>query len=103
MSSDLFNMVLSLLLIIISFGGGYLIKIFKQNIDISKFNNYYSIAKQVVMSIEQLYPELDSKLKKQTAIDLLLKLTNNNLTAEQANTLIESAVFEVKKLLQNSK
>ncbi|MGL5348414.1 MAG: phage holin, LLH family [Peptostreptococcaceae bacterium] len=102
MNSDLFNFILSVVLLIISFGGGYLIKLLKQDIDVSKFSNYYTIAKQVVMSIEQLYPELDGQSKKQYAVELLLKLTNNKLTSDQANTLIESAVYEIKKLLQNN-
>lgn len=102
MNSDLFNFILSAILLIISFGGGYLIKLLRQDIDTSKFSNYYTIAKQVVMSIEQLYPELDGQSKKQHAVELLLKLTNNKLTLEQANTLIESAVYEIKKLLQSN-
>lgn len=102
MSNDLFNLILSLLMLVIATGGGYIVKLFKENLEGSKFASYFDIAKQVVMSIEQLYPSLANEDKKKEAVALLLKLTNNKLTEEQANTLIEAAVFEVKKLLNNN-
>ena len=54
------------------------------------------------MAIEQLNPELAGVDKKDLALSKLLELTNNKITSEQANTLIESAVYEVKKILQNN-
>ncbi|MGL5311735.1 MAG: phage holin, LLH family [Peptostreptococcaceae bacterium] len=99
MDSNLFNLLMSLLTLIITVGGGYIINLIKKHFDSTKLTNYYSIAKQVVMSIEQLYPDLANEDKKQKAIDLILELTHNKVTSDQASTLIEAAVYEVKKLL----
>lgn len=99
MDSSLFNLLISILTVIITAGGGYVINLIKKYFDSSKLTNYYNIAKQVVMSIEQLYPDLANEDKLQKAIDLILELTHNKITADQASTLIEAAVYEVKKLL----
>ena len=40
--------------------------------------------------------------KKELAISKLSELANNKIISEQANTLIESDVYEVKKLLQKN-
>lgn len=102
MDNNLFSILMSILSLIIAIGGGYVIKLVKQHFNSSQLTNYYDIAKQIVMSIEQLYPDLSNTAKKQKAIDLILELTHNQITASQANTLIEAAVYEVKKLLSKN-
>ena len=54
------------------------------------------------MAIEQLNSELPWEYKKELAISKLSELTSNKIISEQANTLIESDAYEIKKLLQNS-
>ena len=54
------------------------------------------------MAIEQLNSELPWEYKKELAISKLSELANNKIISEQANTLIESDVYEVKKLLQKN-
>lgn len=103
MDNNLFNILIAILTLVISLGGGYLITLIKQNFDLAKLNNYYNIAKEVVMSIEQLSPKLDNTLKKEKSIELILSITKNKITKEQADILIEAAVYEVKKLLTNLK
>lgn len=101
MDSNLFNLLLTIITFIIAIGGGYLITYLNHKIGSQKLQDYYKVAKQIVMSIEQLNPELTGADKKELAMSKLLELTHNKITSEQANTLIESAVYEIKKLLQN--
>ena len=102
MDSSLFNLLLPLITFIIAIGGGFLVAYLNQKIESQKLQDYYTIAKQIVMSIEQLNPQLAGADKKELAVAKLLELTNNKITSDQASTLIESAVYEVKKLLQNN-
>lgn len=99
MNSDLFNALLSILTAVITIGGGFIINYLKSKVKNEKFDTYYKLAKQIVMYIEQTNPDLLSEEKKEQAITKLLELTNNKITKEQADTLIESAVYEIKKLI----
>lgn len=102
MDSTLFNLLLTLITFIIAVGGGFVVTYLNQKIGSQKLQDYYTITKQIVMSIEQLNPQLAGADKKELAVAKLLELTNNKITSDQASTLIESAVYEVKKLLQNN-
>lgn len=102
MDSNLFNLLLSIIAFIIAVGGGFLVTYLNQKIESQKLQDYYNIAKQVIMAIEQLNPELSGVDKKDLALSKLLELTNNKITYEQANILIESTVYEVKKLFKNN-
>lgn len=102
MDSNLFNLLLSIIAFIIAVGGGFLVTYLNQKIESQKLQDYYNIAKQVIMAIEQLNPELSGVDKKDLAVSKLLELTNNKITYEQANILIESTVYEVKKLFKNN-
>ena len=102
MDSNLFNSLLTIITFVITIGGGFLINYLNKKIESQNLKDYYNISKQIVMSIEQLNPELVGADKKELAISKLLELTNNKINSEQANTLIEAAVYEVKKLLQNN-
>ncbi len=99
MDPILFDALVAIVSIIASAVGAYLIGFLNQKIGNDKLKVYYEIAKQVVMSTEQQNSELVGAEKKELAISKLLELTNNNLTLEQADTLIEAAVFEIKKLI----
>ena len=102
MDSSLFNVLLTLITFIIAVGGGFVVTYLNQKIVSQQLQDYYTIAKQIVMAIEQLNTQLAGADKKELALSKLLELTNNKITSDQASTLIESAVYEVKKLLQNS-
>lgn len=102
MNSNLFNLLLTILTLVITVGGGFLVNYLNQKLGSQKLQDYYNLAKQIVMAIEQLNPELAGGDKKELAMSKLLELANNKISYEQADTLIESAVYEVKKLLQNN-
>lgn len=102
MDLNLFNSLLTILTFVITIVGSFLINYLNKKMGSQSLKDYYIISKQIVMSIEQLNPELVGADKKELAISKLLELTNNKISSEQANTLIESAVYEVKKLLQNN-
>ena len=101
MDSNLFNLLLTILTFVITICGGFLINYLNQKIGSQKLQDYYNLAKQIVMSIEQLNPELTGAYKKELAMSKLSELTHNKISSEHANTLIESAVYDVKKPLQN--
>ena len=101
MDSSLFNLLLTLVTFIIAVGGGFVVTYLNQKIGSQKIQDYYTVTKQIVMAIEQLNPQLAGADKKELALVKLLELTNNKITSDQASTLIESAVYEIKKLLPN--
>lgn len=100
MNADLFNALSSILTAIITIGGGFIINYLKHKSNNVKLESYYSIAKQVVMFIEQTNPDLINEDKKDLAISKILELTHNKISRAQAETLIESAVYEIKKVLK---
>ncbi|MEG1312375.1 MAG: phage holin, LLH family [Romboutsia sp.] len=102
MDSTLFNLILSVVSIVITIGGYYLINFLNQKIGTEKTKYYYDLSKKVVMSIEQLNPLLAGIDKKELAINKLVELSNKKISREQADTLIEAAVYDIKKLLQNN-
>lgn len=102
MDSTLFNLLLSLITLVITVGGGYLVNFLRHKIGNEKLSNYYQIAKQIVMAIEQSNPQLADIDKKELAINKLLELTQNKITENQAQILIEAAVYDIKKLLSSS-
>lgn len=102
MNADLFNVLLSILTAVITIGGGFVINYLKKKIDNEKLETYYNLAKQVVMFVEQTNPDLLGSAKKELAVSKILELTNNKITKEQAETLIESAVYEIKKLISKT-
>lgn len=100
--SNLFNLLLTIITFVITICGGFVINFLIQNVESQKLKDYYNITKQIVLAIEQQNPQLNGADKKDLAVSKLLELTNNKITLEQANILIESTVYEVKKLLQNN-
>ena len=86
----------------IAVGGGILIKYLKNKLNNEKVDSYYTLAKQIVMYIEQTNSSLVNEDKKQLATSKILELTNNKITEKQADTLIESAIYEVKKLINTN-
>ncbi|KKY00922.1 hypothetical protein VN21_07785 [Paraclostridium benzoelyticum] len=103
MSETVFQMLIWLISVVITVGGGYLIIYLKNKIGSEKLSSYYNIAKMIVMSIEQTQTNLTSEEKKQIAVDHLKKLTKNKLSDEEIDRLIESSVYEIKKLILNNK
>ena len=99
MDSTLVNTFLSLISLIIAVGGGYLVNFLRQKIGSDKLTNYYAMAKQIVMAIEQANPQLGGIDKKELAVNKLIQLSNNKITQQQADILIEAAVYDIKKLL----
>ncbi|RDY24624.1 phage holin [Romboutsia maritimum] len=99
MDGNLINILASLITAVISVGGVYLIKFLGNKIGNEKLKNYYILAKTIVMSIEQLNPQLDGLDKKDLAINKIVELSGNKIKPEEAETLIEAAVYEVKKIL----
>lgn len=99
MDTTLFNVFLSLVTLVIGVGGGYLVNFLNQKIGSEKLAKYYEMSKQVVMAIEQANPQLAGIDKKELAVNKLVHLSNNKITDQQADMLIEAAVYDIKKLL----
>ncbi|WP_042275159.1 phage holin, LLH family [[Clostridium] dakarense] len=102
MDSTLFNLLLGIVSIVISVGGVYLINFLNNKIGAEKTKHYYDLAQKVVMSIEQSNPQLAGIDKKELALNRLVELSDNKITKKQADTLIEAAVYDIKKLLKNN-
>ncbi|MGX4600634.1 phage holin, LLH family [Faecalimicrobium sp. JNUCC 81] len=97
MYSTLFNLLLSIASIVISVGGVYLINFLNSKIGSEKTKHYYDLAQKVVMSIEQSNPQLAGIDKKELAINKLAELSDNKITTNQADILLEAAVYDIKK------
>lgn len=94
--------MLTIITFIITVAIVFLVNYLNEKIASQKLKDYYNLAKQIVMAIEQLNSELPWEYKKDLAISKLSELANNKINCEQANALIESDAYEIKKLLQNS-
>ncbi len=102
MNQNIFNLLFGIITLVISIGGIALINYLNQKIDAEKVKSYYDIAKQVVMSIEQSNSQLSGVDKKEFAVNKLIEISNKKISHEQADVLIESSVYEIKKLIQNN-
>ena len=98
MDQNIFNLLLGIITLVISVSGISLINYLNQKTYTEKIKNYSITAKQVVISIEQLNPQLAGIDKKELSINKLIDISNKKITREQADILIESAVFEIKNL-----
>ena len=98
MNQNIFNLLLGIITLVISVSGISLINYLNQKTYTEKIKNYSITAKQVVISIEQLNPQLAGIDKKELSINKLIDISNKKITREQADILIESAVFEIKNL-----
>jgi hypothetical protein len=96
------NFLLSLIALIIGGAGAYLIKYLNDKIGQDKLTHYYQIAKNIVMSLEQVNPDMAGSDKKFLAATKLSEFTNGKISEKEAEVLIESAVYEVKKVLSNT-
>ena len=101
MNQNLFDLLISIITFIISISGVSLINYLNQKIGNEKTKVYYDLAKQVVMSIEQLNPQLSGTDKKDLAINKIIEFSNKKISYDQADILIESIVYEIKKLTQS--
>lgn len=103
MSEALTQIFLGLISIVITVAGKYLIVYLNNKIGSEKLSSYYDIAKTIIMSIEQTQTNATSEEKKQIAVQNLNSLTKNKLSEEEIDRLIESSVYEIKKLILNNK
>lgn len=99
---NVMNILLGIVALVVSTGGGYLIKYLSGKIGSEKMQKYYTLIKTVVMSIEQTQSTLTGEQKKALAVSKIKELTNNLLSEEEIDRLVEAAVYEVKKLLSNN-
>lgn len=102
MDSNLMNLLIAIIALVIGSAGAYLIKYLDNKIGQDKLNHYYQIAKTIVMSLEQVNPNMAGEDKKTLAITKLVDLTGGRISEIDADRLIESAVYEVKKLLNKT-
>lgn len=102
MTEQILQVLLGIVSIVISIGGGFVINYIKNKVGNEKLQQYYFLIKTVVMSIEQVYGDLDGEDKKALAIAKIKELVNGALTDDEIDRLIEAAVYEVKKLLQGN-
>ncbi len=100
MEDALFKLLLTVTTTIITIIGTLLTNYLNHKVGCEKTKNYTQLAKQVVMAIEQLNPELKGIDKKELAQNKLIEISNNKLTKEQADILIESSIYEIKNFLK---
>lgn len=100
MDSNIFDLLLMIITLVIAVMGTYLTNFINQKIGSDKTKHSFEMAKQVIMYIEQFNPKLSNIDKKNLAMLKLIELTNGKITPEQADMLIEAAVYEVKKLIK---
>ncbi|MGL5711785.1 MAG: phage holin, LLH family [Paraclostridium sp.] len=103
MSESIMQLLIAIISVVITIGGGYLIKYANEKIGSEQLNKYYTIVKTIVMSIEQTNSGLTGEEKKKIAIEKMIQLTGGKLSEEEIDRLIEATVYEVKKLLANNK
>jgi len=100
------DLLVQLLIVIVQIAivtiGGYIINFLKARIGNENFNKYYSLIKNIVMGVEQSLGPGNGPDKKAEVIQLIKKMTDNKLSDEQINSLIESAVFEMNLLLKHN-
>ena len=101
MPESVMQLLIYIIALIISIGGGYIVKYLSGKIGNDKLNYYYTIIKTIVMSIEQTQGSLSGIEKKQIAIEQIKKLLGDKVTEEEIDRLIEAAVYEIKKLIQS--
>lgn len=101
MPESVMQLLIYIIALIISIGGGYIVKYLRCKIGNDKLNYYYTIIKTIVMSIEQTQGSLSGIEKKQIAIEQIKKLLGDKVTEEEIDRLIEAAVYEIKKLIQS--
>ena len=100
--TELFNIILSIVSLTIGTGVLYFIKYINIKIGNDNLKKYLSLAESLVKAIEQTYPNLSGLDKKELAMRKLLELTYGKITPAQADILIESAVYELKKVLKDT-
>lgn len=102
MDANLMNLLLALIALIIGSGGVYLIRFLSNKIGQDKLTAFYQLAKTIVMALEQTNPDMAGIDKKALAVAKLVELTGGKISEADADRLIEAAVYEVKKLLNNT-
>ncbi len=102
MSETAIELILSVVSLVITIVGGYLVGYLKKSIGNVKLKEYYTMAKTIVMSIEQTKGSLMGEEKKKLAVDKLVQVSNGKLNGEEIDRLIEAAVYEIKKLAKEN-
>ena len=102
MDANLMNLLLALIALIIGSGGVYLIRFLSNKIGQDKLTTFYQLAKTIVMALEQTNSDMAGIDKKSLAVAKLVELTGGKISEADADRLIEAAVYEVKKLLNNT-
>lgn len=100
MSDTIFKIVLSLIPIMCTLITAVFIPWIRTKISTEKLGQYITWASKAVEAAEQLYPDKHiGAIKKEYCVEFLTNLVNKdkvNITAEQMDVLIESAVKELK-------
>ncbi len=86
--------------IIIAVVGGFVMNYLRTKIGSEKMKQYYELAKTVVTATEQTFGGGNGSDKKDESRQILKHLTNNKLSDDQIDRLIESSVYEMNTLLK---
>jgi LL-H family phage holin len=96
--TDIIKAVVTLLGFIIT---GFVIPLIKSKITEQQYNNLLKWAKAGVLAAEQLWPEGGMGQEKKAYVKQYLKDKGYDIDLQEVNIAIESAVFEMKKLLED--
>lgn len=98
MDINLMNLLFTIIALVFGSVGVYLIKYLDIKIYHDTFDHYYQLAKTIVMSLEQINTYMSGEDKKTLATARFTELTDGRISELDADRLIESAVYEIKKL-----
>lgn len=101
MKQELITQILTTIVqLIITIVGGFLINYLMAKIWNEKFNRYHSLARMVVCSVEQTLGDGKGADKKEEAIQALRSLSKNKLSEDQIDRLIEASVHEMNRVIK---
>ncbi|MCG8500748.1 MAG: phage holin [Firmicutes bacterium] len=80
--------------------GVYIVQYIRLRLAKERFYFVYSLAKTVVISVEQMIGPGRGADKKQEALQVLKNLTKGKLSDEQMDRVIEAAVYEMNGMLR---
>jgi len=100
-NQELINEIFMLIIqVIITVTGTFLVNYLKTKISSERLNFYYNIAKTIVAAAEQTIGSGNGVAKKELCCKTLQEISNNKLTQQEIDRLIEAAVHEMNTLLK---
>lgn len=101
MNEYVMQIILAVIGLVISIGGGYLVKYLSAKTGNENLARYYEWAKIAVNAAEQMLGAGAGINKKEEVIAYLIQKFGNKITSEDINKLIEAAVYQMNLVLKD--